>query len=93
MNRGGNQPKHETQDATTIIHTNNREAIERASSEGVTARTKHFDIPLRHARDLQQKVFVRFTYIQSAENTADVFTKGLPLPSHRRHVENLGLGI
>ena len=88
--RGGSQP--ETQDAT-IIHADNQGAIKHASSEGVTARTKHFDISLRHARDLQQKGIVRFTYIQSAENTADVFTKGLPLPSHRRHVENLGLGI
>ena len=24
---------------------------------------------------------------------ADIFTKGLPLPAHRRHIRGLGLGI
>ena len=89
-NRGGSQIK--TQDAT-IIHADNQGAIKHASSEGVTARTKHFDISLKHARDLQQKGIVQFTYIPSAENTADVFTKGLPLPSHRQHTESLGVSI
>ena len=86
--RGGSHP--EIQGAT-IIHADNQGAIKHASSEGVAARTKHFDISLRHARDLQQKGIVRFTYIRSAENTADIFTKGLPLTDHRRHIENLGL--
>ena len=89
-NRGGHKPKAQREDAT-IIHADNQGAIQHATSEGMTARTKHFDISLRHARDLPQKGIVRFSYIRSSENTADVFTKGLPLPSHRRHADNLGL--
>jgi len=44
--RGGSHP--EIQDAT-IIYADNQGAIQHASSEGVTARTKPFDISLRHA--------------------------------------------
>ena len=55
-------------------------------TEGITARIKHFDIYLKRARNLQQKGVVQFTYIKSTENTADIFTKGLPLPGHRQHI-------
>ena len=77
----------------TVIYADNQGAIKHANTEGITARTKHFDIYLKHARDLQQKEIVRFTYIQSAENTADILTKGLPALSHCWHVESLGLGM
>ena len=96
INNRGSQPDSEpsTADAIgTVIYTDNQGAIKHANTEGITARTKHSDIYLNHARDLQQKGIIRFTYIRSAENTADIFTKRLPLPSHRQHVENLSLGI
>ena len=37
------------------------------NTEGITARIKHFDIYLKHARNLQQKGVVQFTYIKSTE--------------------------
>ena len=92
----GRQPDPEPPQAvedTTVIYADNQGAIKHANTEGITARTKHFDIYHKHARDLQQKGIIRFTYVQSAENTADILTKGLPAPSHRRHVENLRLGV
>ena len=93
INNCGSQPDSEPPVAdTTVIYADNQGAIKHTNTKGITARTKHFDIYLKHARDLQQKEIVRFTYIQSAENTADILTKGLPAPSHHRHVENLGLG-
>ena len=94
INNRGNQPDSEPSAVGaigTIIYADNQGAIKHANTEGITARTKHFDIYLKHARDLQQKGIVQFTYIKSADNTADIFTKGLPLPSHRQHVKNLGL--
>ena len=94
INNRGSQPDPEPPVAdTTIIYADNQGAIKHTNTEGITARTKHFDIYLKHARDLQQRRIVRFTYLQSAENTADILTKGLPLPAHRRHIEGLGLGI
>ena len=92
INNRGSQPDPEPPAAdTTVIYADNQGAIKHVNTEGITARTKHFDIYLKHARDLQQKEIVQFTYVQSAENTADILTKGLPVPSHRRHVKNLGL--
>jgi len=96
INNRGSQPQADPERPvanTTVIYADNQGAIKHTNTEGITARTKHFDIYLKHARDLQQKGIARFTYIQSAENTADILTKGLPAPSHRRHVENLGLDI
>ena len=94
INNRGRQPDPEPPvEDTTIIYADNQGAIKHANTEGITARTKHFDIYLKHARDLQQKGIVRFTYVQSADNTADILTKGLPAPSHRRHAKNLGLGM
>ena len=87
INNRGSQPQADPERPvanTTVIYVDNQGAIKHTNTEGITARTKHFDIYLKHARDLQQKWIVRFTYIQSAENTADILTKGLPTPSHCR---------
>ena len=94
INNRGSQPDTEppaADDNSTVIYADNQGAVKHVNTEGITAGTKHFDIYLKHTRDLQQKGIVQFTYIKSAENTVDVFTKGLPLPGHRQHVKNLGL--
>ena len=88
-----NQPESLTEPHATTIYVDNQGAIKHAKTEGITARTKHFDIYLKHAQDLQQKGIIRFTYTQSAENTADILTTGLPAPSHRQHVRNFGLNM
>ena len=91
-NRGlGNhwQPENKS---TTLIYADNQAAIKHAATEGITARTKHFDIRLQHSRNLQHKGVLKFAYVKSSRNTADIFTKGLPAPTHQRHVKNLGLG-
>ena len=95
INNRGHQPDSlaPAEPDATVIYADNQGAIKHAKTEGITARTKHFDIYLKHTRDLQQKGIVRFTYTQSAENTADILTKGLPAPSHRQHVRNLGLDV
>lgn len=50
---------------------------------------------LRHtatAFERQQiKGTITFEYTKSANNTADILTKALPLPAHQRHLEGLGL--
>lgn len=95
----GNQPETGTSNLNseplapgpTTIYADNQAAIKHAKSEGMTARTKHFDMRLQHSRDLQHKGALNFAYTKSSENTADIFTKGPPAPAHQRHVERLGL--
>ena len=80
------------ENTTTItIFADNQSALKHVRKEGITARTKHFDIRLQHSRDNQSKGTITFEYIKSADNTADIFTKALPLPAHQTHVEGLGL--
>lgn len=43
----------------------------------VSARTKHIEIRQFHARDTQTQGLVQFEYVQTEENTADIFTKAL----------------
>ena len=76
---------------TTTIYADNQAALKHVRTEGITARTKHFDIRLQHSRDNQAKGTITFEYIKSADNTADIFTKALPLPAHQKHLEGLGL--
>ena len=76
---------------TTTIYADNQAALKHVRTEGITARTKHFDIRLQHSRDNQAKGTITFEYIKSDDNTADIFTKALPLPAHQRHPEGLGL--
>ena len=73
------------------IYADNQAALKHVRTEGITARNKHFDIRLKHSRDNQVKGTITFEYIPSADNTADIFTKALPLPAHQRHLEGLGL--
>ena len=80
-----------TQETATKIFADNQAAIKHAHSEGITARTKHFEIRLQHSRDLQKKGIINFTYIKSDDNIADALTKGLPRPAHERHAKGFGL--
>ena len=77
--------------AATTIWADNQSAVKHVRTEGITARTKHFDIRLRHSGDNQSKGTIAFEYFKSTSNTAEIFTKALPLPAHQKHLEGLGL--
>ena len=71
----------------TIVFGDNQAAIKHATSEGISARTRHFDIRLQHSRDLVKKGIVDLVYIKSENNIADSLTKELPRVAHERHVK------
>ncbi|CAI7838755.1 unnamed protein product [Closterium sp. NIES-53] len=54
-------------------------------------RTKHIALRYFLARDLQQRCQLRLAYVATRANTADVFTKALPLGDHQRFATVLGL--
>ncbi|CAI7934183.1 unnamed protein product [Closterium sp. NIES-54] len=54
-------------------------------------RTKHIALRYFLARELQQRGQLRLAYVAIRANTADVFTKALPLSDHQRFVTVLGL--
>ena len=80
-----------TDSATIIRYADNQSTLKHVRTGGITARTKHFGIRLQHSRDNQNRITTALEYIKSANNTADIFTKALPLPAHQRHLEGLSL--
>jgi hypothetical protein len=75
----------------TRIFTDNQSALTTVHSEGLKTRTKHVDIRFHAARNLQQLGLVDFADIPSADNAADVFTKGLAQDAHWKMVGLLGM--
>ena len=65
------------------IHCDNQGALKLIHSGVFKAKTKHIAIKHLHAHDEQEKGNVRFTYIESEKNLADILTKALPRPRHQ----------
>lgn len=55
------------------------------------AQTRHIDVKFHHSIDEERKGNVHFDYVKTAENTADLLTKGLAGPAHHAMLERCGL--
>jgi hypothetical protein len=77
---------------TTIpIGCDNQGALNLIDTGVVKAKTKHIDVKFHHTHDEQEKGNVKFTYVPSRENVADLFTKPLPTTHHRELTRKCGL--
>ena len=77
------------QPETLTLFSDNQAAISISHHPEFHARTKHIDIAHNFLRDLVESGMIEIIYIQTWENLADIFTKGLPRPLH----EDLTTGI
>jgi hypothetical protein len=50
----------------------------------VRQKSKHIDVKYHHVHDEQQRGLVRFQYVASAANPADLLTKPLAAPRHEQ---------
>jgi transposase InsO family protein len=80
-----------TKSTPTPISCDNQGALKLIATGVLKAKTKHIDIKFHHARDEQEKGHVKFDYIASEDNIADLLTKGLPTPRHQMLTSKLGL--
>ena len=71
------------------LFSDNQAAISISHHPEFHTRTKHIDIAHHFLCDLVKSGTIKIIYIQTRENLADVFTKGLPRPLH----EDLTMGI
>ena len=55
------------------------------------ARTKHIDIAYHFLRDLVKSGTLNLVYINTHQNLADIFTKGLPRITHQDLTYEIGL--
>ena len=65
------------QKSPTIVLEDNQACIKMIENEALTQRSKHIDIKYHYIRDEQRKGEVKFEYVPSEDNLADLFTKPL----------------
>jgi hypothetical protein len=66
-------------------------AIALARDDRFHARTKHIDIRYHFIREMIEHGKLVLSYIPSADNVADIFTKALPSPQFKLLASKLGL--
>jgi hypothetical protein len=79
------------QPETSVLFSDNQAAIAISHHPEFHARTKHIDIAHHFLRDLVESGTIEIIYIQTRENLADVFTKGLAKPLHEDLITGIGV--
>ena len=77
--------------ATSTIFTDNQAAISISHHPEFHARTKHIDINLHFLRDLVSQGILDTVYVNTHDNLADLFTKGLPRRQHEDLTYRIGV--
>jgi hypothetical protein len=77
--------------STVPIKCDNQGALNLINTGVIKAKTKHIDVKFHHTHDEQEKGNVKFDYIPSRENIADLFTKPLPTTHHSELTRKCGL--
>jgi hypothetical protein len=74
-----------------IIRCDNQSAIALTKDDAYHARTKHFDIRHHFIREQVERNIIEVEYINTNENTADIFTKALNSRKLECHCEGMNL--
>ncbi|GKE66347.1 ribonuclease H-like domain-containing protein, partial [Tanacetum coccineum] len=73
------------------LHCDNISTIQIVANPVFHERTKHFEIELFFLREKVANGVVKTMKIKFADNTTDIFTKGLSVVDHNKFCENLGM--
>ena len=73
------------------IGCDNQGAIKLIASGVVRQKSKHIDVKYHHVHDEQMKGSVKFQYVTSESNPADLLTKPLAAPRHEQLIRLIGL--
>ncbi|GKA46002.1 hypothetical protein Tco_0738798 [Tanacetum coccineum] len=71
------------------LHCDNSSAIQIAANPVFYERTNHFEIELFFLREKVADGVVKTVKVKSADNIADIFTKGLSVQDHNKFCDNL----
>jgi hypothetical protein len=78
-------------DLPLTIHCDSKGARDLAKNNTFHKLSKHIDIRYHFIREKIEDEFIVLDEVKSTENIADILTKALPEPAHRRHIRALGL--
>ncbi|CAA7267803.1 unnamed protein product [Cyclocybe aegerita] len=76
---------------TSTIFSDNQATVSVTHHPEFHARTKHINIALHFLRDLVQNGTLNLVYINTNDNLADLFTKGLPRSVHQDLTTEIGV--
>ena len=77
----------------TIIRGDNNGAIAMAKNPQFHKRAKHITIKWHWIHDLVEQGEIKIKLIRDPEQMADVLTKVLTRPKHKKHIEEMGLRL
>jgi hypothetical protein len=72
------------------VHVDNVGAIYLAEQATSSIRTKHIDTRYHFVREYIEDGIIKITFVRSAENTADIFTKNLSKETFDKHTTRIG---
>jgi len=78
-------------DGLVPIGCDNQGAIKLITSGVVRQKSKHIDVKYHHVHNEQVKGAVKFQYVTSASNPADLLMKPLAVPQHKQLLQLTGL--
>jgi len=78
-------------DGPVSIGCDNQGTIKLITSGVVRQKSKHIDVKYHHVHDEQMKGAVKFQYVTSESNPADLLTKPLAVPQHKQLLQLTGL--
>ena len=76
---------------TSTIFSDNQAAVSISHHPEFHARTKHIDISYHFLRDLIKSGTLNVVYVNTQNNLADIFTKGLPRATHQNLSYEIGV--
>ena len=79
------------QSKPTILFCDNKSTISIAKNLSMHGRSKHIDIHYHFIRNLQEEEVISLNYCNTAEQLANIFTKGLIIQKHENFHFMLGL--
>jgi len=73
------------------INCNNQGALTVITTGIIKARTKHINVCYHNSRDLHKRRIVKYSYVHTNENVADILTKALTKDKHEKFTKAMGL--
>jgi hypothetical protein len=80
-----------SQRKATNIWCDNQGALILTADPSFHSRAKHIDVQYHFSRDRVERGELKFTYVHTSENMADIFTKPLPEPLFKKFRTMLGI--
>lgn len=68
-----------------ILEVDNKGAVDLANNWSAGGRTKHMHVRFLWLRELKEQGLLKVIWLSGAENSADLFTKNLPVADFKKH--------